>query len=87
MFDSRVGGQDAAATLSLVSAAHRQILEQECKLLELAAHWADLHHPDSQAPAERTLPGAELGGEGSPHRPEQPSRAEAADRPKPTPVT
>src|SRR3954452_5942225 len=31
MFDSRVGGQDAAATLSLVSAAHRQILEQECK--------------------------------------------------------
>jgi hypothetical protein len=42
----------------------------ECRLVELAAHWADLHHPDSQAPAEKTLPGAEqgrqLGGDGTP---------------------
>jgi len=70
MFDKQVGGPDAAATLSLVSGAHRQILEQECALIELAAHWADLHHPDSQIPAEKTLPGAEqgrrLGGEGTP---------------------
>lgn len=68
MFD-RIGG-DATTTLSQVTAAHRQIREQECKLLELAGHWADLHHPDSQAPAERTLPGAEqarqLDGEGTP---------------------
>ena len=66
MFDSQVGDPDAAATLSLVSAAHRQILERECRLLE-AAHWTDLHHCDSQTPCERTLPGAEqarqLGGE------------------------
>jgi hypothetical protein len=38
MFDSQVGGLDAAATLSLVSGAHRQILAQECALVELAAH-------------------------------------------------
>ena len=57
-------------TLSLVSQAHRQVLEQECALVELAAHWADLHHPDSQTSAERTLPGAEqgrqIGGAGTP---------------------
>jgi hypothetical protein len=70
VFDSQLGGPDAATTLSLVGQAHRQVLEQECALVELAAHWADLNHPDSQAPAERTLPGAEqarrLGGEGTP---------------------
>lgn len=70
MFDGQVGGLDAATTLSQVSAAHRQIREHECKLLELAGHWADLHHPDSQTPSEKTLPGAEqarqLGGEGTP---------------------
>jgi hypothetical protein len=70
MFDSQVGGPDAATTLSLVSAAHRQIREQECKLLELAGHWADLHHADSQTPSEKKLPGAEqarqLGGVGTP---------------------
>jgi hypothetical protein len=46
------------------------VRQQECKLLELEANWADLHHPDSQAPAEKTLPGAEqgrqLGGDGNP---------------------
>jgi hypothetical protein len=75
MFDDQVNGAPAAmptaaVTLSLVSAAHRDIVEQECRLVELAAHWCDLHHPDSRAPAERTLPGAEqgrqLGGEGTP---------------------
>ena len=75
MFDGQAtqGGEyrpDPATTLSLVSAAHRLVRQQECKLLELAAHWADLHHPDSQAPAEKTLPGAEqgrqLGGDGTP---------------------
>ena len=70
MFDSQAGGLDAAGTLSLVSQAHRQVLENECKLVGLAAHWADLHHPDSQAPAAKTLPGAEQGrqlaGDGTP---------------------
>ena len=69
MFDTR-SWPDAAATLSLASASYREILEHECKLLQLAAHWSDLHHPDSQAPAEKTLPGAEqgrqLGGDGTP---------------------
>jgi hypothetical protein len=70
VFDSQAVGPDAATTLSLVAQSHRLILQQECRLIELAAHWSDLHHPDSQAPAERTLPGAEkgrqLGGEGTP---------------------
>jgi hypothetical protein len=60
MFDSN-GGADAATTLSLVSRAHRQVLEQECTLIELAAHWADLHHPDSQPPPAKPLPGTEQG--------------------------
>lgn len=70
MFDSQVGGPDAATTLSLVSTAHRLVLDNECRLVELAAHWADLHHPDSQAAVERPMPGAErgrrLGGDGTP---------------------
>src|SRR5215212_7148739 len=70
MFDSEPGELDAAATMSLVSSAHRLVTEQECHLLELAAHWADLHHPASQSVTERALPGAErawmLGGEGTP---------------------
>jgi hypothetical protein len=68
MFDEQVGGPDATATLSQ---AHRQVLEQECALVELAAHWADLHHPDSQSPSNgKPVPGAEqgreLGGQGTP---------------------
>ena len=70
MVDGQVGGLDAAATLLLVSGAHRQIVEHECALVELAAHWADLHHPDSRVVAAETLPGAEqgrqLGGDGTP---------------------
>jgi hypothetical protein len=54
----------------LVAQAHGQVKEQECALVELAAHWADLHHPDSQAPVEKPLPGAERarqwGGDGTP---------------------
>jgi hypothetical protein len=69
MFDSPLG-PDAATTLTLVSLAHRQVLEQECALVELAAHWADLHHPDSHPPPAKPLPGAEqarqLGGEVTP---------------------
>jgi len=53
----------------LVAEAHPTVLLNECRLLELAAHWADLHHPASQAPVEKPLPGAEqgrqLGGDGT----------------------
>jgi hypothetical protein len=40
-------------------------------LVELAAHWADLNHPDSQPPSTgKPMPGAEqarqLGGQGTP---------------------
>ena len=70
MFDKQAGGPDAATTLSLVARARRLVLGLECQQLELAAHWADLHHPDSQVPAEKTPLGAEqgrqLGGEGTP---------------------
>jgi hypothetical protein len=70
MFDRQTGGPDAAATLSLVSQAHRLVLEQECALVELATHWADLHHPDSQPQLVKPLPGVEqgrpLGGQGTP---------------------
>jgi hypothetical protein len=71
MFDNQGGGQlDAAATMLLVSSAHELVMAQECHLVELAAHWADLHHPAGQSVTKRTLPGAErarmLGGEGTP---------------------
>jgi hypothetical protein len=70
MFDRQLDGFDAAMTLSLVSQANRQVLQQECALVELAAHWADLNHPESQQRPVRPLPGAEqgrvLGGQGTP---------------------
>ena len=74
MFDSGfsgpVSGMDAAMTMALVSSAHWQVLEQECLLLSLAAHWADLNSPLSQTVAEPVLPGSEeartLGGDGTP---------------------
>ena len=70
MFDSQRSGADAATTLSLVSRAHRLVLEDECTIVELAAHWADLNHPDSQSPLAKPLPGTEqrrqLGGQGTP---------------------
>ena len=71
MFDSeQVAELDATATMSLVSGTHRLVLEQECLLVQLAAHWCDLHSPDSQPTTERTRPGAErgqrVGGEAPP---------------------
>ena len=70
MFDSeQIAELDASATMSLVSGTHRLVLEQECLLVQLAAHWCDLHSPDSQPATERTRPGAErgqrVGGEGT----------------------
>ena len=68
MFDCEVGELSAAGAAAAVSAAHRCLVEQECLLLQLAAHWADLHHPDS-VPGDAG-PGGErarrLGGEGTP---------------------
>jgi hypothetical protein len=55
MFDSQAGGPDAATTLSMVARAHRMALQTECQLIELAAHWSDLHHPDSHAPTNPYL--------------------------------
>ena len=69
MFEEQVGRPDAATTLSLVAEAHHTLLMNECRLVELTAHWADLHHPDSQPPVEKPLPGAEQrrqwGGDGT----------------------
>ncbi len=46
------------------------MVELECRQLELAAHWADLHHPDSIPEPLRAGPGRERacrwGGEGTP---------------------
>jgi hypothetical protein len=39
MFDNHAAELDAAATMSLVSSAHELVMEQECHLVELAAHW------------------------------------------------
>ena len=68
MFDCDVGRLDAAGAAAAVSAAHQSMIAQECLLIELAAHWADLHHPDS-VPADAG-PGRErarrLGGDGTP---------------------
>jgi hypothetical protein len=40
VFDSEGVAPGPAATLALVGQAHRLVLEQECRLVELAAHWA-----------------------------------------------
>jgi hypothetical protein len=54
MFDGeQVAELDAAGTISVVSETHRLVLEQECLLVQLAAHWCDLHSPDSQPATER----------------------------------
>ncbi len=70
MFESQLHGLDAAMTMSLVSHAHRVVVEQECALLDLAAHWADLQHPARESAMTPTLPGGEqarlLGGDGTP---------------------
>ncbi len=70
MFDCEVSELTAAGAAAAVSAAHQCMVEQECLLLQLAAHWADLHHPDS-VPADAGSGGGRerarrLGGEGTP---------------------
>jgi Domain of unknown function (DUF222) len=43
MFDSLADLPDAGATAALLAAEHRARVSAECRLVELAAHWADLH--------------------------------------------
>lgn len=76
MFDYVVAELDSSAAAALVSKTHALVLQQESLLLRLAAHWADLHHPDPAMTPESVLtldgrpPGGErgvqLGGIGTP---------------------
>ena len=68
MFDCVLGGLDAAGAAAAVSAVHQRMVEQECLLLQLAAHWADLHSPDSVSadPGPGRERARRLGGEGTP---------------------
>ena len=70
MFDWSPMGLDGAAAAAAIDDAHAGVLERECRLFQLAAHWADLHSPDSREPAQTVLTGAEqgrvLGGVGTP---------------------
>lgn len=43
MFDMAVEELDSAACLAAVEAAHRELMASECRLLVLAAHWADVY--------------------------------------------
>ena len=65
-----VGELDASGAAAAVSAVHQRMVEQECSLLQLAAHWADLHSPDSVPADADGLAGCErarrLGGDGAP---------------------
>ena len=59
---------DAAATLAVAEANERALITAETRLLQIAAHWADLHA--GEAVPESRLPGTErsfrLGGVGTP---------------------
>jgi len=67
MFDYE--GLDAGAAAALVAESYRELVLEECRLLVLAAHWADLHgcveSVDSDGgPARERL--RQLGGVGTP---------------------
>lgn len=70
MFDYEIAELDSSAAAALVSETHRLVLQQESLRLRLAAHWADLHHPDSVLTLDNRPPGGEravpLGGIGTP---------------------
>ena len=61
---------DADGTLAAVEAALAAKRAAEARILELAAHWADLHPKESLFPGASAVPGGEraglLGGEGTP---------------------
>ncbi len=75
MFDYEwVPALDGSTACDAVAAAHRDLLEVECRQLVLAAHWIDLHapadEPDAEAGQGHTLPGVErrvrVGADGTP---------------------
>ncbi len=71
MFDSDLSYLDAEATLTFASSARALADRAEVRLIEAAAHWADLHGVVEGNEAGRSsLPGSEqltqLGGEGTP---------------------
>lgn len=70
MFEYSPMGLDGAAAAAAIDDAHAGVLERECRLFQLAAHWADLHSPDGAEANRRLLPGTErgqvLGAEGTP---------------------
>ncbi|MBA3528601.1 MAG: hypothetical protein H0T91_04705 [Propionibacteriaceae bacterium] len=66
-----VGGLDADAAAALVAECYQSMVQQETRLLQLAAHWADLHDGESlDARHQVQLRGVEqarqLGGVGTP---------------------
>ena len=62
MFDSTVAELDAEQCAAAVESNQRLLIEQSCRAVVLAAHWADLH------PAEAIVPDGPPGGE-TPSRP------------------
>jgi hypothetical protein len=73
MFDQEwVDGLDAGGACAAIGAAHRDLVEVECRQLLLAAQWLDLHAPveEPDAPVSQVPPGRErwvrAGAEGTP---------------------
>lgn len=68
----RIEDLDAAAACAAIADTHRDRVAVECRQLELAAHWIDLHAPEDHPDAEpvRVLPGTErsvrVGADGTP---------------------
>ena len=70
MFDTDVADLGPAATLAAAGQARAVADRAETRLLQVAAHWADLHAVLDRSPQGRSLPGMEqlvaLGGQGTP---------------------
>ncbi|MGA9345846.1 MAG: hypothetical protein WBV37_12145, partial [Nocardioidaceae bacterium] len=69
MFDTDLSALNDMATLSFVETARAVVEQGEVRLLEAAAHWADLHGELARATSP-LLPGSEklvlFGGDGTP---------------------
>ncbi len=69
MFDTHLSALDEIATLSYVETTRAAVEQGEVRLLEAAAHWADLHSELARATSP-LLPGSEqlvlFGGDGTP---------------------
>jgi hypothetical protein len=68
VFENELVELDAAATLAAAEANEHALITAETRRLQIATHWADLHHGD--AIANCRIRGAEhavrLGGDGTP---------------------